>query len=86
MDYIIAKEGSNLWIDSWFIQRACKNKEGAQEFLNYICSDEPAQLNFEYVYYASPIQSVIVARMQSKNEAIKCSFRYAQNCRKYTEL
>lgn len=88
LDYIVPKEGSNLWIDSWFIPKTCKNKEGAQEFLNYICSDEPAQLNFEYVYYASPIQSVIDSQdaETKKNEAINPPSDMLKNCEVYRAL
>lgn len=87
LDYIVPKEGSNLWIDSWFIPKTCKNKEGAQEFLNYICGDEPAQLNFEYVYYASPIQSVIENQdaETKENEAINPPSDMLKTV-KYTEL
>lgn len=88
LDYIVPKEGSNLWIDSWFIPKTCKNKEGAQEFLNYICSDEPAQLNFEYVYYASPIQSVIDNQdaETKENEAINPPSDMLKNCEVYRAL
>ena len=88
LDYIVPKEGSNLWIDSWFIPKTCKNKEGAQEFLNYICSDEPAQLNFEYVYYASPIQSVIDSQDEEtkENEAINPPSDMLKNCEVYRAL
>jgi len=88
LDYIVPKEGSNLWIDSWFIPKTCKNKEGAQEFLNYICSDEPAQLNFEYVYYASPIQSVIDSQdaETKENEAINPPSDMLKNCEVYRAL
>ena len=88
LDYIVPTEGSNLWIDSWFIPKTCKNKEGAQEFLNYICSDEPAQLNFEYVYYASPIQSVIDNQdaETKENEAINPPSDMLKNCEVYRAL
>ena len=88
LDYIVPKEGSNLWIDSWFIPKTCKNKEGAQEFLNYICGDEPAQLNFEYVYYASPIQSVIDNQDEEtkENEAINPPSDMLKNCEVYRAL
>ena len=88
LDYIVPKEGSNLWIDSWFIPKTCKNKEGAQEFLNYICGDEPAQLNFEYVYYASPIQAVIDNQDEEtkENEAINPPSDMLKNCEVYRAL
>lgn len=85
LDYIVPDEGSNLWIDSWFIPKTCKNQEGAQEFLNYICGDEPAELNFEYVYYASPIQAVCDNQDEEtkENEAINPPADMVKNCEVY---
>lgn len=59
LDYCVPEEGSNLWIDSWFLPQTCKNEENALKFLDYLCQDDVAEANFEYVYYASPILSVI---------------------------
>ena len=65
-----------------------QNKEGAQEFLNYICSDEPAQLNFEYVYYASPIQSVIDSQDEETERKMRrlILLPICSKTVKYTEL
>ncbi len=52
--YSVPKEGSNMWIDSWFIPKTCKHKENAEKFLDFLCRKEIAALNFEYVYYATP--------------------------------
>lgn len=88
LDYIVPDEGSNLWIDSWFIPATCKNKTGAYEFLNYLCSDEVAQANFEYVYYASPILSVIEAMDEDtkNNTAINPPADVVSRCEVYKAL
>ena len=85
LDYVVPKEGSNLWIDSWFIPKTCQNKSGAEEFLNYICGDEPAMLNFEYVYYASPIRSVIENQDADlkENEAVNPPKEILSRCEVY---
>lgn len=72
LDYIVPEEGSNLWIDSWFIPKTCTNQADATAFLDYLCSDQAAQLDFEYVYYASPVLSVIEAQDEDtrNNQAI----------------
>lgn len=57
--YNVPDEGSNLWIDSWFIPKSSKNKENAEKFLDFLCRKDAAMLNFEYVYYASPNLKVI---------------------------
>ena len=56
--YSVPKEGSNFWIDSWFIPQTCQDIDAVYEFLNYTCRDDVAMANFEYVYYASPVSSV----------------------------
>lgn len=86
--YIVPDEGSNLWIDSWFMPKTCKNKEAAQKFLDYTCSDEAAEANFEYVYYASPIKSVIENQDEDvkSNEAINPSPETLKRCEVYRAL
>lgn len=56
--YSVPKEGSNLWIDSWFLPKTCKNQENAEKFLNFLCREDIAKMNFDYVYYATPNTAV----------------------------
>ncbi len=56
--YSVPKEGSNLWIDSWFIPKTCKNQENAEKFLDFLCREDIAAINFDYVYYATPNTAV----------------------------
>ena len=56
--FTVPKEGSNMWVDAWFIPRTCKNKENAELFLNYLCRPDVAMENFDYVYYATPNKAV----------------------------
>ena len=56
--YTVPKEGSNLWIDSWFIPKTCKNTEYAEQFLDFLCREDIARMNFDYVYYATPNTAV----------------------------
>ncbi|OLA82517.1 MAG: spermidine/putrescine ABC transporter substrate-binding protein, partial [Roseburia sp. 40_7] len=58
LEYSVPKEGSNLWIDSWFIPKTCKNTENAEKFLNFLCREDIAKMNFDYVYYATPNTAV----------------------------
>lgn len=56
--YNVPKEGSNLWIDSWFIPKTCKNQKNAEKFLDFLCREDIAAMNFDYVYYATPNTAV----------------------------
>lgn len=58
LDYSVPDEGSNMWIDSWFIPKTCKNTENAEKFLDFLCRKDIAMKNFEYVYYATPNKEV----------------------------
>ena len=54
LEYVIPKEGTNVWIDSWVIPKTSKNKENAEIFINYMCRPDIALLNFEYITYSTP--------------------------------
>lgn len=54
LDYTVPKEGSNLWVDSWFIPRTCKHYDAAMKWIDFMCEEDAAVTNFEYVWYATP--------------------------------
>ena len=54
LEYVIPKEGTNVWIDSWVIPKTSKNKENAEIFINYMRRPDIALLNFEYITYSTP--------------------------------
>lgn len=54
LEYVIPKEGSNIWIDSMVIPKNAKNKENAEAFINFLCRPDIAKMNFEYITYSIP--------------------------------
>lgn len=70
LEYVIPKEGSNVWIDSWVIPKNAKNKKNAEKFLNFLCRGDIALKNFEYITYSTPN---IKARNLIEDEFIKNS-------------
>ncbi len=54
LEYVIPKEGSNVWIDAWVIPKNCRSKENAEAFINFMCEPEIALKNFEYITYSTP--------------------------------
>lgn len=54
LEYVVPKEGSNVWIDAWVIPKNSKNKENAEAFINFMCDPEIALMNFEYITYSTP--------------------------------
>lgn len=54
LEYVIPKEGSNVWIDSWVIPKNAQNKENAERFINFLCRPDIAKMNFDYITYSTP--------------------------------
>lgn len=70
LEYVIPKEGSNVWIDGWVIPKNCRNKEGAEAFINFLCRPDIALMNFDYITYSTPNEA---ARELIEDEAIRNS-------------
>lgn len=54
LEYVIPKEGSNLWIDALVIPKNAQNKKNAEAFINYLCRPDIAKMNFDYITYSIP--------------------------------
>ncbi len=54
LEYVIPEEGSNIWIDSWVIPKNAENKENAEKFINFLCREDIALMNFDYITYSTP--------------------------------
>ena len=52
--FYVPKEGTNLFVDAMCIPKNAKNVEGAERFINFMCSTEAAMANWEYIGYSSP--------------------------------
>jgi spermidine/putrescine transport system substrate-binding protein len=59
LKYVVPEEGSNIWVDGMVVPKSSKNIEAAQQFIDFMCRPEIAQMNFDYIYYCSPIQQVV---------------------------
>lgn len=70
LEYVIPKEGTNVWIDSWVIPKNAPNKENAEAFINFMCREDIALMNFEYITYSTPNTA---ARELIEDEDIKNS-------------
>ena len=70
LEYVIPKEGTNVWIDSWVIPKNASNKENAEAFINFMCREDIALMNFKYITYSTPNMA---ARELIEDEDIKNS-------------
>ena len=54
LEYVIPKEGTNVWIDGWVIPKNAENVENAEKFIDFMCRGDVALLNFDYITYSTP--------------------------------
>ncbi len=86
--YVVPKEGSNLWIDAWVVTKHCKNTEAAAKFLDFLCREDVATKNFEYIYYSTPNEAVVnnMDEELRNNPAIVPSEAELANCEVCTQV
>ncbi len=53
-DFVVPKEGTNFWIDSWVITRDAENVDNAHKFIDFMCRPDIAVTNFDYLGYSTP--------------------------------
>lgn len=54
LEYVVPKEGSNLWFDAIVIPKTSKHKKEAEIFINYMCDTETAFKNTDYIGFSTP--------------------------------
>lgn len=59
LDYIIPKEGTNLWFDSMVIPKTTKNKDGAEKFIDFMSRPDISARNTDYIGYSTPIPEAV---------------------------
>lgn len=83
LEYIIPKEGTNVWLDCWVIPKNAPNKENAEKFINFLCRADIALMNFEYITYSTPNDA---ARALIEEEDIRNSEIAFPNLSDYNDL
>lgn len=53
LDFVIPKEGSNIWIDAMFIPNTTQNQPLAEKFIDFLCSPEATLRNIDEVWYST---------------------------------
>ncbi len=71
-EFVVPEEGSEFFIDSWFIPKEAINKDRAEAWINYLCRPEVAYKNFEYLYYTTPNKAAqeLIDKEYLENKAI----------------
>ena len=58
LKYVIPEEGSNIWVDGMCVPKDSKHIAEAQQFIDFMCREDIAEMNFDYIRYCSPVQAV----------------------------
>lgn len=54
LDFVVPKEGSNVFVDAMCIPVSSKQKEAAEMYINFLNDPEVALANIEYICYSTP--------------------------------
>lgn len=54
LKYVIPKEGTNLWFDNMCVIKGTKHKDLAEKFINFMCREDIAAMNRDYINYLTP--------------------------------
>ena len=55
LEYVIPKEGTNIWYDGWVIPKYAKNPKAASYFINFMCRPDIALRNMDFCGYVSSV-------------------------------
>lgn len=55
LDYLVPREGSNIWYDGWAIPKYARNVKAASYFINYLCRPDVALRNMDAIGYVSAV-------------------------------
>jgi extracellular solute-binding protein family 1 len=88
LKYVIPKEGSNLWLDSWVIPKNAPNKENAEKWIDFMCRADIAKKNFEYITYPTPNTAAfdLLDKELQENKAVFPDQELLKNCEVFEYL
>ena len=80
--YVVPEEGSNVWIDALCIPKDSQNYEAALKFIDFLCREDIAQRNYDYIHYCSPIRQVVESldEEEAANPAVNPSQEIIARC------
>ncbi len=82
VEFVIPKEGTEFFVDSWAIPKDAANKELAEKWINFLCKAKIAAINFEYLHYTIPNKAAyeLIGDEYLENEAIYPSEETLSKC------
>lgn len=52
--FFVPHQGTNLFVDAMCVMKNSKNKEAAEQYINFMCRTDVATANAEYICYSTP--------------------------------
>lgn len=52
--YFVPQQGTNLFVDAMCVLKTSKNKDLAEQYINFMCRTDVATANAEYICYSTP--------------------------------
>ncbi|MDD3223365.1 MAG: spermidine/putrescine ABC transporter substrate-binding protein [Clostridium sp.] len=87
-EYVIPKEGTNLWFDSWVIPKNALHKTAAEKFLNFLLNANVNKKNVDYIGYGTPNDATLklMSKKDRENKASYPSNQSLKNSEIFTDL
>jgi spermidine/putrescine transport system substrate-binding protein len=60
-DYVVAKEGGELWVDAYVIPRGAPNRNAAHAWIDFVYGPRNNAYETTYTYFGSPLQRRLLA-------------------------
>lgn len=88
LDYVVPKEGSNIWMDNLVIINNSKNKEAAMTFIDFLCRPDVSARNSEYIGYTTPNLEAqkLMPEEYTSNSAYSIPEDVVTRCKYYVDL
>jgi len=72
-EYVIPKEGTNKWFDSWVVPKNTQNKDAAEKFLNFLLDAKVNKKNVDFIGYGTPNKATFNT-LSDKEKSNKASY------------
>lgn len=88
IEFVVPKEGSEFFIDSWAIPTKATNKEGAEAWINFCCKKNVAAQNFDYLWYTCPNKAAydLIDKEALENPSIFPTDEILERCHSLRDL
>ncbi len=86
--FVVPEEGSNVWVDGMCIPKGSQNVDAAMEFIDFMCREDVARRNMDYIYYSTPIQAVVdnMSDEEKANETLNPTQAVVDRCEFFADI